>query len=154
MRIYERLDKISWWIRVANTISEKSHDAQTKVGAILINIDTGAILATGYNGFIRNANDEVLPKYRPQKYQYIIHAEQNLICNAARHGVSMDNCICVTTMSPCVLCMRLLWQCGIRIVICEELYEDFPNILKMSDIKVKIEDIEYKDNIYHKITYA
>jgi len=43
----------------------------------------------------------------------MVHAEQNLICNCARHGISMNNCVIVCTMSPCVQCMRFLWQCGI-----------------------------------------
>jgi len=139
---------------MAKTVAERSHDAETKVGAILININSGAILATGYNGFVRGANDDILPRHRPHKYKYIVHAEQNLICNAARHGITMDNCICVTTMSPCILCMRLLWQCGIRIVITDNLYYDIEEIQEMADIKVRISRGETKDKTYYEIAYA
>ena len=121
---------------IASVIAERSHDAETKVGAVLINNNSGAIVATGYNGFVRGADDSILPTTRPDKYEYILHAEQNLIANSARHGISMDNCSLVCTLSPCKLCMRMLLNCGITKVIAKELYRDFNDILQMQDITV------------------
>jgi dCMP deaminase len=120
----------------ATVIAQRSHDAETKVGAILVNNTSGAIVATGYNGFVRGANDSILPTTRPDKYEYILHAEQNLIANCARHGISMANCSLVCTLSPCKLCMRMLLNCGITKVIAKDLYKDFDDILKMQDVKV------------------
>lgn len=147
-------------MEVAETISKKSVDASTKVGAILINVKTGAILASGYNGFVRHAPDDTLPNSGPDKYPYMIHAEQNLICNCARHGISMNDCIVVCTMSPCVRCMRFLWQCGIKRIVCRDLYKDFREILMMQDLNVikttkKIDDdtfyiLDYKQKISNK----
>ena len=111
------MNKIAWWMEIAETIAKKSTDEETQVGAILVNIKTGAILASGYNGFVRHAPDDELPRVRPEKYPYMIHAEQNLICNCARHGISMDNCLVVCTMSPCIQCMRLLWRCGVKKIL-------------------------------------
>lgn len=135
---------------IAATIAERSHDAETKVGAVLINNVSGAIVATGYNGFVRGANDTMLPNVRPLKYEFILHAEQNLIANSARHGISMDNCSLVCTLSPCKLCMRMLFNCGITKVIARELYKDFDDILKMQDIQVEVS--KEADGFYH-ITY-
>jgi dCMP deaminase len=123
---------------MANVVSKRSHDAETQVGAVLVNNDSGAILATGYNGFVRGTSDQSLPNTRPAKYEYILHAEDNIIANCARHGISMANCMLVCTMSPCKHCMRMLVNCGITSVICRELYKDFEDILKMSDIKVEV----------------
>lgn len=135
------------YMDIAQTIAERSHDAQTKVGAVLVNNVSGAIVATGYNGFVRGAPDDKLPTTRPEKYEYILHAEQNLIANSARHGISMDNCSLVCTLSPCKLCMRMLLNCGITKVIAKDLYKDFNDILQMQDIKVEVEQKE--DGFYH-----
>lgn len=135
---------------VACVIAERSHDAKTKVGAVLVNNHSGAIIGTGYNGFVRGTNDAILPNSGPEKYEYILHAEQNLIANSARHGTSMDNCSLYCTLSPCKLCMRMLFNCGITKVIAKDLYKDFDEITKMQDIKVEV--TKEKDGFYH-ITY-
>lgn len=135
---------------MAEVIAERSHDAETKVGAVLINNTSGAIVATGYNGFVRGANDSILPTTRPDKYEYILHAEQNLIANSARHGISMDNCSLVCTLSPCKLCMRMLLNCGVTKVIAKDLYKDFNEITQMQDIQVEV--VKADDGFYH-LTY-
>lgn len=124
------------YMNIAETVSERSHDSETKVGAILVNNKSGAIMATGYNGFVRGANDSALPSTRPEKYEYILHAEQNLICNSSRHGISMNDCTLICTLSPCKVCMRLLVNCGVTKVIAKNLYKDFNEILEMKDVKV------------------
>lgn len=124
---------------MAHVVAARSHDAETKVGAILVNNKSGAIIATGFNGFVRGVNDSVLPNTRPKKYEYILHAEQNLISNCARHGISMEDCSLICTLTPCKLCMRLLFSCGITKVIAESEYRDFDDILKMRDLKVEHE---------------
>lgn len=135
------------YMDIATIIAQRSHDAETKVGAILVNSSSGAIIATGFNGFVRGANDAALPNTRPDKYEYIVHAEQNLICNSAKHGISMNNCSLVCTLSPCKLCMRMLLNCGITKVIAKDLYKDFDEILKMQDIKVECKKEE--DGFFH-----
>lgn len=135
---------------IATTVALRSHDAQTKVGAILVNNNSGAIIATGYNGFIKGANDAVLPNTRPDKYEYILHAEMNLLTNCARHGISMDNCFLVCTLSPCKLCMRLMINSGITKVVAKALYTDFDSILKMKDVAVECDQNEFG---LYEITY-
>lgn len=146
-----KISKNKNYIDVAVAVSARSHDAETKVGALLVENESGAILSTGYNGFVRGADDEGLPNTRPDKYEYMLHAEVNLITNAARHGISTNNTTLVCTMSPCKHCMRMLVNCGITKVITKELYKDFNDILSMKDISVQYElDSE---NLYH-ITYS
>jgi len=145
-----RPTKVQNYMDVATTIAQRSHDAETKVGAVLVKNDSGAIIATGFNGFVRGAPDDILPNTRPDKYEYIVHAEQNLICNSAKHGISMNNCSLICTLSPCKLCMRMLLNCGITKVIAKDLYKDFDEILKMQDIKVEVQKEE--DGFFH-ITY-
>jgi dCMP deaminase len=136
---------------IATVVSQRSHDAETKVGAVIVNNKSGAIMSTGFNGFVRGANDTMLPCTRPLKYEFILHAEQNLIANCARHGISMEDCTLVCTMSPCKLCMRLMINCGVTKVITQELYKDFQDILDMPDVKTSMTK---RDDGFYEITYC
>lgn len=137
-----RPSKMSFYMAMAEVAASRSHDSETKVGSILVKPDTGAVIATGCNGFVRGADDAALPNTRPDKYDYMVHSEMNLIANCARHGISTEGCFVVCTLTPCKVCMRMLWQCGITRVVCGARYRDFEEICKMLDIKVSVSDIE------------
>lgn len=134
MRISEK--KLKNYYKQALAVAELSKDAQTQVGALLINGKTGAVLGSGYNGFIRGADDSKLPNIRPDKYPYMVHAEVNLLCNCARHGISTDDCFVFCTLSPCINCMRWMYQAGISTIFIKDVYADFDKNLQMKDIKI------------------
>lgn len=146
-----RPSKVANYMEIAGVVAKRSHDAETKVGAVLVNNGSGAIIATGFNGFVRGAKDVMLPNIRPLKYEFILHAEENLIANCARHGISMEGCSLICTLSPCKHCMRLMINCGITTVVAKELYKDFQEILDMPDVKTRLEKRE--DGLY-EITYS
>ena len=146
-----RPTKIKNYMDIAEAVSKRSHDTETKVGSILVNNANGAITATGFNGFARKVDDTKLPRTRPEKYRFIVHSEMNLVANCAKNGISMDNSTLYCTLTPCESCMRMLWQCGITNVIAREKYRDFENILKMEDIGV-LEEITVEGFV--KLTYA
>ena len=50
---------------------------------------------------------------RPQKYQYVEHAERNAIYNAARTGVPLNGCSAFVSLAPCADCARAMIQAGI-----------------------------------------
>lgn len=139
--------KLEAYDGMARAVASSSHDQETKVGAILIHPDTGAILSTGYNGFIRGADDNNLPKTRPDKYPYMVHAETNLIFNCARHGISTDRGILYCTLSPCVGCARSIWQAGIKEVYFKEKYRDFDKNCGMLDLQIMLNQRD--DGFYH-----
>ncbi|CAB4125206.1 Cytidine and deoxycytidylate deaminase domain containing protein [uncultured Caudovirales phage] len=133
--------KLESYYQRALTISSNSPDEQTKVGALLISNDSGAVIAEGFNGFVRGAPDSLLPKIRPEKYEYMIHAEENLLCNTARHGIKTDNCAIFCTLSPCKKCLRTLWQAGIKIVYFKDTYADLDYSKEMGDLSFDIETV-------------
>lgn len=139
--VRQRPSKYRAAMNMAKQAAELSHDSETQVGSILIKNRTGAIIASGYNGFVRGAPDDKLPTTRPGKYPYMQHSEQNLIYNCARLGISMDDCTIVCTHSPCSSCMRALWQCGITRVVCEIKYRDFDELQSMQDLSIRSSDI-------------
>lgn len=136
--------KIRVAMEMAYSASKLSHDSETKVGSVLITED-GSLVSSGYNGFVRHAPDDQLPTTRPDKYVYIVHSEVNLIANCARKGISTNNCYVVCTMSPCVSCMRMLYQSGVKKVYCDNLYKDFADLQNMKDIHIKQTWYPYKD---------
>lgn len=135
------MDKNEYYMSIAEAIAQKSPDEETKVGSILVNKKTGAIIATGFNGFARGAPDAFLPKVRPNKHLYIIHSEANLIYNAVKHGISMEGSLVYCTLSPCVNCVRALFQSGVESVIVKELYRHFNEVLEMKDIGIEVTNV-------------
>jgi dCMP deaminase len=93
--------------------SKRSHDSETKVGCILVNKDN-RVISTGYNGFCSDLKDKSqLPTTRPEKYHFMLHAEQNAICNTVT-SIPDDGTKAYITKLPCEICAKLLWQCKIR----------------------------------------
>lgn len=106
------LDKTTYYLNLATSVAMRSKDPRTQVGAVLVGSE-GEVLSTGYNGFVRGAQDSRLPKDAPEKYDYFIHAEMNAILNAARQGIKLLGATSYQTHSPCKHCARFLLQCGI-----------------------------------------
>lgn len=90
----------------------QSHDLQTQCGCVLVKDKIS--ISTGYNGFIRDIDDSVLPRLRPEKYPFMIHAEANAIYNAVRHGRGVMGSTAYVTGPPCLSCLQMLYQCGIE----------------------------------------
>lgn len=130
--------KLNYYHVRALATASASPDPSTKVGALLIHGDSGAVICEGYNGFIRGAEDHLIPTTRPEKYDYIIHAEMNLICNAVRHGISTDKCVLFCTISPCIKCMRAIYQTGITQVYVKGFYSDFEKCSSMADLTLMV----------------
>lgn len=130
-------EKVLSYIRRAEIVAENSPDAETQVGSILVSKKTGSVISEGYNGFVRGTNDAALPKIRPAKYEYVIHAESNLICNAARNGITTDDCFIVQTHSPCVSCARLLFQAGVTTVFYKNYYKGTDEVKRLGDLQLK-----------------
>jgi dCMP deaminase len=135
-----KLKKLDNLFRRAHIIAENSPDEETQVGCIIVRPD-GSEIASSYNGFILGAPDSQLPKTRPQKHDYMLHGEVNAVCQAAKHGVSIEGCIALVTLSPCINCCRVLWQCGVRTIYFHQEYKDFQKQLNMLDLKFNLTKI-------------
>lgn len=98
---------------MAVTASKRSQDGQTKCGCVICDSDH-CVLGIGYNGFPRDIDDSLLPNLRPEKYEFIIHAELNAIFNCS---AKPTNGIAYITGKPCIPCLMNLWQWGVREVV-------------------------------------
>ena len=109
-------EEINEWdiifMQEATLWSRRSHDSQTQCGCVIVKNKT--VISTGYNGFVREIDDSVLPDTRPDKYPFMIHAEANAIYNAVRLGRSTLYSTIYITAPPCLGCLQMLYQCGIK----------------------------------------
>jgi dCMP deaminase len=94
----------------------RSKDRSTKVGAVAVD-DHFCIKGSGYNGFPRGTNDDVDARHeRPLKYRWTVHAEMNVIAQAARPVLGGTTLI-LTSLHPCATCAGMIIQAGIRRVL-------------------------------------
>ena len=131
----EALQRPSWdeyFMKVAVLVSERSTCLRRKVGAVLVN--DKQILATGYNGAPKNITHcEVtgclrqqlnIPSGQRHEICRGLHAEQNVILQAAQFGVSTKGSTLFITNTPCSICAKMLINAGITEVVVLGEYPD------------------------------
>ncbi len=127
------------FFNMAFDIAELSKDDSTQCGAILVG-EGNVILATGYNGPPSQLNDADVPwNKRPEKYAYIIHAEENALLFAlASHGGEplIGSKVYVTTM-PCTECVLRMIRCGVSQILVPSCYKPYA----MSKYQVNVEQL-------------
>ena len=119
-------------MRVAFIVSERSTCLRRKVGAVAVK--DKRILATGYNGaptglehcLDRGCLREELNIPSGQRHELCrgLHAEQNVIIQAAVHGISLSGGDIYITTQPCLICSKMLINCHIRRIFFAQGYPD------------------------------
>lgn len=104
------MDWDTYFLGILNGVPAKSPDEQTKVGALLVDYENH-IIGTGYNGFPSGTDDANLPRVRPHKHPYMVHAEVNVVAHLI---VKPQKARLYCTHMPCSSCAKLLWQCKVR----------------------------------------
>jgi len=68
-----------------------------------------------------------------------VHAEENCIAFAARHGISLLGAEIHSTDSPCPFCARLIINAGIVRVVFDRLYRvrEGLNLLETAGVKIE-----------------
>ena len=104
-------------MQMAKFVSTWSKDPSTQVGSIAVRNRT--VIAQGYNGFPRGINDTTTRlDNRTEKYKFMVHAEMNVIYNAAENGVSLkDSTVYVYGLPVCSECAKGLIQAGIKRIV-------------------------------------
>lgn len=145
-----RPDWDEYFIKAAFLVSERSTCLRRKVGAVLIK--DKQILATGYNGApsgishcdIGGCLRQKLNVPSGERHEICrgLHAEQNVILQAARHGVSTKNSVLYITNTPCSICAKMIINAGIEEIIFADSYPDKIAFSFLKESKIKVRKIK------------
>lgn len=133
----ERMDKVNYYLDIADAVLRRSTCLRRKFGAIIVTNDE--IIATGYNGAPRGRKNCADLGYCTRKKMAIpageryelcrsVHAEANAIISASRKetmggtlylvGRDAESHELYADTTPCAMCRRLIINAGIQKVIC------------------------------------
>ena len=129
------MQRPSWdqyFMDITRLVATRSTCLRRQVGALLVKEKN--ILATGYNGVpsgishcdVTGCLRERLKVPSGERHELCrgLHAEQNAIIQAARHGINIDGSTLYCTTMPCIICTKMLINAGITTVIYGEGYAD------------------------------
>jgi len=142
----KRPDWDEYFLEIAKLVSKRSTCLRRKVGAVLVK--DKRILATGYNGApsgIKHCEEvgclrEKLKVPSGQRHELCrgLHAEQNVLLQAALHGVSTRGATLYITDSPCIICAKMLINAGVKKVVFLGEYPDKMALEFLKEAKIEI----------------
>ncbi len=129
------MQRPSWdqyFMDITRLVATRSTCMRRQVGAVLVKDRN--ILATGYNGVPSGISHceavgclrERLKVPSGERHELCrgLHAEQNAIIQAAKHGTNIDDATLYCTTMPCIICTKMIINAGIRTVVYGEGYAD------------------------------
>ena len=133
------MERPSWdryFMNIAYNVLQRSNCLRRRVGAVIVRDRN--IISTGYNGTpmgVQNcfeggcprcASD--IPSGQGTDTCLCVHAEQNAIAFAARHGARTEGAALYTTLRPCFGCLKESIQAGIVRLVYVEPYDYEPEL--------------------------
>ena len=119
-------------MEITHLVARRSTCLRRQVGAVLVKDKN--ILATGYNGSpsgVAHCLDVgclreklCIPSGERHELCRGLHAEQNAIIQAAKHGTNIDTATLYCTTMPCIICSKMIINAGIKRVVYEQGYPD------------------------------
>jgi dCMP deaminase len=128
------------YLNIAKLVAERSKANRKKVGAVLVKNKN--IVSFGWNGTPSGFNN-ACEDDNNCTLSLVVHAEANAICKAAKMGLSIEGADLYLTLSPCIECIKLIIQSGIKRVIFSEKYRDFEPIKYLKQAKIKVDFIPF-----------
>ena len=148
-------DRISWqqyFMKIAFMVSERSTCTRRRVGALAVK--GKHILATGYNGVPSGVEHCLtrgclrtqlgIPSGERHEICRGLHAEQNVIVQAAVHGISLEGADIFCTTQPCFICSKMLINCNIKTIYFAEKYPDELSIEMLQEAGVNLVHLEFE----------
>ncbi|MDD5595457.1 MAG: cytidine/deoxycytidylate deaminase family protein [Candidatus Omnitrophica bacterium] len=140
-----------YFLEVANLVAKRSTCHRRHVGAVLVK--DKRILATGYNGAPSGLKDclEIgfcererlgIPSGERHELCRALHAEQNVIIQAALHGVGTRESILYLTNQPCIICAKMLINAAIKEIVINGDYPDKMAMKFLKEAKIKVRKLK------------
>ena len=148
MSSLSRPDIDEYFLKIASVVAECSTCRRHHMGAVAVK--DKHILTTGFNGAASGLKDCLelgclrdemgIPSGQRQEICRGIHAEQNVIVQAALHGVSLEGSTIYCTHTPCVLCAKMLVNARINRFVSFGQYSDdtYKDLFKEAGIEIEI----------------
>ena len=145
-----RNDWTTYFIGIADRVAERSTCLRRKVGAVAVK--DKRIIGTGYNGApsgmrhcaeVGCLRQELgIPSGQRHEICRAVHAEQNVIIEAARFGISLLGAELYCTTLPCLICAKMLINCGAKRVFYREEYSDPMTIAMFNAAGVELVNLQ------------
>ena len=145
---FERPSWDEYFMSIARVVASRSNCVKRKVAAVITR--DRRIISTGYNGTPRgtlNCNEGGCPRCNSfaeggTRLDECLcsHGEENAITQAAYHGVILKGGTIYTTMSPCLMCTKMIINVGLAEVVYNTDYplgETALNLLGEAGVKVR-----------------
>jgi dCMP deaminase len=121
-----------YFMEITRLVARRATCLRRQVGAVLV-MDK-RLLATGYNGAPSGLahclevgclrEQRQIPSGERHELCRGLHAEQNVIIQAAFHGIRIQGSTLYCTNLPCAICTKMLINAGIKEIIHEDGYGD------------------------------
>jgi dCMP deaminase len=144
------MSRPSWpeyFMSIAQLVATRSTCLRRSVGAVLVK--DKRILATGYNGAptgIRHCIEtgclrERLGVKPGERHELCrgLHAEQNVIIQAAYYGIMTRGTTLYSTHKPCIICSKMIINAGIEKIIYLEGYPDALADEMLAEANIEVE---------------
>ncbi|MBN2831303.1 MAG: cytidine/deoxycytidylate deaminase family protein [Candidatus Omnitrophica bacterium] len=138
-----------YFIEVAKLVAKRSTCLRRSVGVVLVK--DKRILATGYNGAPRGLKHCIdigcmrqklkIPSGERHELCRALHAEQNVLIQAALYGISVKGSSLYATNQPCIICAKMLINAGIKEIVIAEGYPDKMAMEFLKEAKIKVRKI-------------
>lgn len=140
----ERVDKINYYLNIAETVSQRGTCIRNNYGSVIVKNDE--IISTGYTGAPRGRQNCMDMGYCRRKqnntpsgagYELCrsVHSEQNAIISSNRKdmigstlylvGINKRNGEYISDNEPCTLCKRMIINAGIEKVVMRDNKEKY-----------------------------
>ena len=148
MKNFNRPGTDDYFLKIASVVAERSTCRRHHIGAVAVR--NKHILTTGYNGAAAGLKDCLelgclrdemgIPSGERHEICRGIHAEQNVIIQAALHGISLEGSTVYCTHTPCVLCAKMLVNARIKRFVSFGRYADntFVDLFREAGIEFEL----------------
>jgi len=130
---------------IALRVAEESKSTRLKVGAVAVK--DNHVLVVSFNGTVSKYGDESLEDENGVTTPETLHAEENLICQAAIHGISLVGATVYCNYNSCRHCASLLGQVKIAEFKYLNEYRDQIGIDKLKQYGVKVTKLNYEVSV-------
>ena len=146
----QRLTFDDYFMKITHVVAERSTCLKRKVGAIVVK--ENRILTTGYNGAPKGLKhcaelgcmrkDLNVPSGERHELCRGLHAEQNAIIQGAWHGVKIEGGTLYATYQPCIICVKMMLNAGIKKLVFEGPYTDKLAADMLKEAKLEVVNYE------------